>query len=186
LAVPLLPKAVSEKLLNETNSSNQTPAYLAAICGHLEIIKIYLSNGLDVNMQYYYGTTMLHIAADTGLKDLVQYLVDYQGININLRDQHKSTPLRLACAKGREEIAAILIQAGANVNMANMHKATPLITAAINGHVKILEMLIAHPEIDISSKAVCGLTAFDFAQRNGHKECVRLLEPYQVSKCMLM
>ncbi len=179
--------SLSDRLGNEANSSRHTPVQLAAICGHLDIIKIYLSNGLDVNTPYDYSETLLYTATRHGHKELVSYLVTSLGININSRNDHDSTPLREACAKGFEEIAAILLMAGADVNLSNLLRVTPLIAAVEKGHSNILEMLLAHPLIDINLKAINGSTALDYARDNRDEECAELLQRHQRrSYCTLL
>lgn len=180
-------RSLSDRLRNEANSSRHTPAHLAAICGHLDIVKIYLSNGLDVNTPYDYSATLLHTATGHGHKELVSYLAAYPGINLNSRNGHDSTPLREACTEGYEEIAVILLEAGADVNLSNLHRVTPLIAAAEKGHVNIVKMLLAHPEIDVNLKVINGSTALDYAQHNGHEECAELLKTHQSSnRCIII
>lgn len=174
------------RLENENNSSGQTPAHLAAICGHLDIIKMYLSRGLDVNTPYDYSATLLHTAARHGHKELVSYLVTYPGIDLNPRNGHYSTPLREACDKGFEEIVSILLEAGADVNLSNLHQMTPLITAAEKGYARILEILLAYPQINVKSKVINGCTALDYARQNGHEDCVTLLRSHEkCNSCIL-
>lgn len=174
-------RSLADKLSNEKNSSRHTPAHLAAICGHIEIIEIFLSNGMDVNTPYDYEATLLHTAAVNGQKELVRYLVAFPGINLNCRNYHYSTPLREACEEGHEEIASILLEAGADVNLTNLHKVTPLIAAAEKGHVNIVKLLLSHPETDVTLKAVNDGTALEFAEHHGHKECAELLKTHQPS-----
>lgn len=177
----------SDTLYNEENSSHHTPAHLAAICGHLNIIKIYLSNGLDVNTSYNYSATLLHTATCNGHQELVRYLAAYPEINLNLCNDHDSTPLREACAEGHEDTVAILLEAGADVNLCNLHGVTPLIAAAEKGNANILKMLLAHSEINVNLKVINGSTALDYARRNGHEECVRLLKTHQNSSyCVVL
>jgi ankyrin repeat protein len=174
-------------LANEKNSNDLTPTYLAAICGHLNIVKIYLASGFDVNTPGTYQTTLLHTAAYHGHTELVRSLTTYPQIDLNARNDHNSTPLRTACAEGHADIVAILLGAGADVNLPNLHGVTPLIAAAENGNANILELLLAHPDINVNSKVINGCTALDYARQNGHQGCIRLLKAHQNShNCLVM
>ena len=58
------------------------------------------------------GTTALHMAANSGKKDVVQVILD-AGADINMAKQDGRTALSSARASGYRDIAKILIDRGA-------------------------------------------------------------------------
>eukprot|EP01041_Mallomonas_annulata_P006165 gene6165-12494_t len=65
----------------------------AAMEGHLPVIKYLLSstyenNALNVNIQCNYGYTCLHFACARNDYDIVQYLLEYTNIDVNLRESN--------------------------------------------------------------------------------------------------
>jgi hypothetical protein len=64
--------------------------------------------GLNVNDQDYDKRTPLHLAAQAGHMEIVQYLVEH-GTNINVKDRWGATPLNDTT---RDDIKAYLIKNG--------------------------------------------------------------------------
>lgn len=65
-----------------------------------------------------------------------------QGAIIDARDRLATTPLMIACEKGRTDMVRKLIEAGADVNARDRLGATPLMWASYGNKVEILELLI--------------------------------------------
>ena len=73
------------------------------------------------------------------------------GSDVNLVDNHGSTPLFYAAAGGHREILKTLIHAGSDVNLVNNHGFTPLFYAGVFGNLKIMKTLLhagANPNIE--------------------------------------
>lgn len=175
--------SLSKQLGNNPNSKEITPIELAAICGHSDVVKIYLEAGLNINDRYYYDETLLLIACKHGHEDLIRYLISFENTDVNLVNRNHSTPLREACEKGYLNIASILLDAGADVNISNLFGATPLIDAAENGHTEILRILLNRSEIDTNKQVFHSwLTALDYAEKNGHEQCILLLQAHNKSQ----
>ena len=66
------------------------------------------------------------------------------GANVNVKIQHRITPLHWAAYIGHPEIAKMLIANGANVNAISGFGNTPLDVAAKAGYQEIARMLIAN------------------------------------------
>lgn len=92
------------------NADNDTALHLAVECGHLNIVKFFISN-LNCNPNVPEGRcggTPLHRAAEFGHLHIVKYLTDKQGCNPSCLDDLKSTPLHHAAARGHVDIVEFL------------------------------------------------------------------------------
>lgn len=84
----------------------------------LEALKKEIENGMDVNLQNYYGWTPLHIAIRRDRRDMVTYLLE-QGADIDRVDGVGWTPLMEAVMDDMTELCAFLIEKGADVTVKN-------------------------------------------------------------------
>jgi len=76
-------------------SGTQTPLHYAAIKNYLEIIKILLDHGADINMQNDEGNTALHFAVGANKPEMVNLLLS-AGADRYIRNKQGYTPLDLA------------------------------------------------------------------------------------------
>ncbi|CRG96238.1 acyl-CoA-binding protein, putative [Plasmodium gallinaceum] len=61
-------------LISQKNSDGLTALHYACDRGHLEIAKLLVERGADINMEDSYGDTALHIAAYSDKKEIIDYL----------------------------------------------------------------------------------------------------------------
>lgn len=84
----------------------------------LEMMRLLLARGAEVEQQHFLGTTALHWACLHGLIEMVEMLLEH-GADLNRRgrkfDAAGETPLKLAKARDHHEIARLLSQRGATV-----------------------------------------------------------------------
>jgi ankyrin repeat protein len=87
--------------------------------GNLEMVKLLIANGTDVNQKNFRGATALMAAAIDGAPSVVRYLLE-QGADVNARDKDGTTALMLAesrrdqfGASDLEEIIQVLRRAQA-------------------------------------------------------------------------
>ena len=76
-------------------ADSMPPLYHAVNNGNLEIVKLLVENGADVNVKNVVGQTPLHEAARCGYFEIVKYLID-KGADINAYDCVERTPLDYA------------------------------------------------------------------------------------------
>ncbi|WP_084651921.1 ankyrin repeat domain-containing protein [Ottowia thiooxydans] len=87
----------------------------AASAGDLSRVRALLTDDLSVDARdSHYQRTALHVAAEEGHRDVVEFLVA-SGANLNLLDDTGLTPLMTACSGGRSAVALFLIRSGADV-----------------------------------------------------------------------
>ena len=107
---------------------NATALHFSSEQGHLEVIRILLANGMDVNVKAR-DTIPLHLAALNGRLDVVELLLDSDA-DMNAKNQQGGTPLHLAAQEGHQDVVATLLDHGADVNArGGENLATPLHSA---------------------------------------------------------
>jgi len=109
--VTLLLKHGGSVFLNiEDGSENGAPLYKACESEHIEVVRLLLKEkGIFVDMpNSSNGQTPLHEAAHSGEAQIVELLLE-AGANINAKDKHKATPLKLALTGARWEAIELLL-----------------------------------------------------------------------------
>lgn len=117
--------------------------YEAAYEGWLNVVKLFVSRGGDVNTGYDDGDSLLDVAAQEGHSPITRFLLE-QGALFGEREPGGGTTLHLAAASGRAEIVKQLLSSGADVHAQNRPGSTPLHWAAENGHADVVAILISH------------------------------------------
>lgn len=112
-----------------------TPLMAAASGGYVDIVKLLLVHGADVNAQSSTGKTIW-----SPQKALVL---------IFLEDSHSfwlpgNTALTYACAGGFVDVVKVLLKEGANIEDHNENGHTPLMEAASAGHVEVARILLEY------------------------------------------
>ncbi|CAF1008766.1 unnamed protein product [Rotaria sp. Silwood1] len=134
------------------NITGQTALFMATLKDRVDVVKVLIEKGAQVNVKNRYGVSPLLLCAESGNRELVQALVK-AGADVNITPQGElaeenflagQTPLFGAAKKGHVEICEYLIENGANVNAITMTGATPLYTATEEGHLDVVILLIRY------------------------------------------
>ena len=98
--------------------------------GHLEIVRLLLDSGADINTvsKNEFKATPLQGAAAFKAIDLARLLID-RGAKVNCRGDEGGSPLHEAAGSGQIELARLLLDHGANINAKDDHGQTPLTIA---------------------------------------------------------
>lgn len=86
--------------------SGDNALHWGAIQGNLEVVKILMSNGADVNIKDSENNTALHHAAARGHNQTVSYLLD-NGARMDVKGSLGMTPLEIALNNGHKNTALI-------------------------------------------------------------------------------
>jgi ankyrin repeat protein len=177
----------AEKWIEITNKQKNKikvfaePLSYAAMMGHIEIVKLFLQAGADINYVLKDGTTLHYAIQGTGMPahligesvsstEVAKLLIEV-GADLSATDNPKKsgsngwTPLMMAACFGRISIAKMLIEAGSNINAKDAMGCTPLMIAADFGAVSVAELLIQAGAI-IDTKDSKGVTAFGYVARD--------------------
>ncbi|CZR67067.1 uncharacterized protein PAC_16966 [Phialocephala subalpina] len=151
----------------------RTPLYRASMNGHIEVVKLLLEKGANVNAAIEDGSTPLHRASMNGHLESVKLLLE-KGANVNTATKDGSTPLHRASYNGHLESVQLLLEKGANVNAATEDGLTPLHQASYNGHLESVKLLL-EKGADVNAATRYRSTPLHRASYNGHLETVQLL-----------
>lgn len=158
------------------NEMKITPAHVAAQMGWtagLEILGV--TRGTVQSMAYAInGATALHVAAENGHLETVQYLVTIN-MRINAQRSDFATPLLLALMGHHWEVAKFLIGKGADVSLALHNGQTALHLAAEYGNLDVISTMMTIRGVKIDVQRRDQLTPIMVAAMNGYLDIVKLL-----------
>jgi ankyrin repeat protein len=122
------------------------------------------------------GKTLMHIAASTGSKSVIEYALnhatDRTGL-VNLADERGFTPLMNATISESADIMKLLISNGADVNQRNNDGASALHFAAGDGSLERIALLVeGGGDVTVASESG---TPLSWAAGNGRAEAIRFL-----------
>lgn len=140
---------------------------------HIEVVKVLLSAGVDVNeIDHNIFLTPLCLAIEQNQTEITRLLLNAGADPNNYLDL---TPLCLAARNGNIEIIRMLLSAGADVNIDMEDNYRSVMEAAYYGHLEIVKTLVeAGAEVDTWSQSV---TALSLAALKGHREVYDYLYP---------
>ncbi|MCP5062773.1 MAG: hypothetical protein GY936_09940 [Ignavibacteriae bacterium] len=148
-----------EKYLNKKNSNTIDEAgtsllIIASKNGYINIVKLLLQNGANINAMNLAGHTALNKAVWLKKNRIAKYLIE-QGADINKTDKHFILPPLVAAVRSNNlELGKILLKSGANINTQNgIDNFTPIIWAAIYENIDFVKLLLQYkPDLSIVSK----------------------------------
>ncbi|GBO54087.1 hypothetical protein APA_2035 [Pseudanabaena sp. lw0831] len=117
-----------------------TPLMSAAYNGDIEMVKLLLLKGAEVNSSPDEGVAAIDEAIRLNHPDVVKLLLE-NGANPN-HNVLGATPLHHAAYYGYQKIVSLLIEHGADINAKSLSdKKTPLAIAIQNKHLDVIELL---------------------------------------------
>ncbi|KZZ89522.1 glycerophosphodiester phosphodiesterase GDE1 [Ascosphaera apis ARSEF 7405] len=144
--------------IREHKTKSSAVLALATKANFIDIVKLLVEAGVDINYQDENGETALHIAARFGHTQCAKLLIDgapQQTANLELTEKTYSwTPLFIAAVDGNLETAELLINAGADVNRLDASGWSPMEHAALRGHLEIARLLSksTKPKLGVNDK----------------------------------
>lgn len=156
-----------------TDVSGNTPLLWAVRKGALDSVQN-LWEFSNKRLRDNQGRTALHLAALSGMADVVEWLIAQGGAELEARDRDKYQPLHWAAQNGHEEIVDMLISKGAAKDAKSSQGSTPLHCAANNGHTHVMALLLKHG-LGTNSKSKELWTPLHGAAYGGHEEAVEFL-----------
>lgn len=113
----------------------------ASVAGDVEMVKVLLTEGFNINANDSYGNSSLHFAAINNHPETISLLLQ-SGIDINAKNKYGNSALHGAAAYGYTEVIQLLLAQGADVNAKNKDGNSILHVAAAYGQTEVLEILL--------------------------------------------
>ncbi|KAI3855880.1 hypothetical protein MKX03_011535 [Papaver bracteatum] len=89
------------------------------------------------------GRAAIHCAAAGGRVNILKYLIEEMGVEIDVKDGKGETPLSWAAIEGRLAAVDYLLKMGANPEIPDDLNCNPLHHAAMKGHKDIIPLLLS-------------------------------------------
>ncbi|SDU12603.1 ankyrin repeat domain-containing protein [Halopseudomonas salegens] len=166
----------------QPNQVNKPLAFAAAY-GNLEVVKLILEGGADINGQVAYGDTALIKAVEHDNWDVATYLIE-QGADVNQPNAFGVSPFIGFCALGRTDLVQLALAKGGKVNAHFAHRTeqnqgkrnyTALQAAVAYGKTDVVQILLEHGG-DPTIRDQTGKTSLELAREKGHADIVDLFE----------
>jgi len=128
----------------------------------MEVVKLLVEAGADVNTANKLGGTALNRAAENGNVEMMNYLFDNGAVIGPLA-------LIVASREGQLEAVKLLVRKGADVNAVQTWGQSALMQAAREGNIAIVQFLVRHGA-NIKLRDRNGNSALSLANENEHME----------------
>ena len=112
--------------------------------------------------------------AEAGREAAVEDLLA-EGIDPDVRDHNRRTPLMLAANKGHNEVVDLLLGEGADIEAQDVDGWTPLIYAAYGGRAETVSLLIDEGA-DVDARIDSGQSVLDVARQKNRAAVIQLLQ----------
>ena len=159
---------------NSRNRLGKTSLYISIEKNRIDIARILIEAGVDVNLPSLEKATPLIAASYAGSLPFVDLLLQHGAKHEPTDRLHKSA-LVYAAGMGNTAVVERLLQAGAPIDQAPVDALTPLMWAAGQGHAETVKFLLAKGANKLL-KDERNLTALDMAKEAKHALVVDLLE----------
>ena len=157
--------------VNADSGYHGTPLRAASIKGHIDVVRVLLDHGANVNT-IDKRNTPLRSAYVGGHLEIMRLLLEH-GADVDAWD-YSDLLLNSASKKGRAEVVHLLLQHNADVNSRGYTNWTALQGASFFGRTKVVRILLDHGvDIDTLSRAI--EHPLHIATRNNRLEIVQLL-----------
>ncbi|OHS98735.1 hypothetical protein TRFO_08746 [Tritrichomonas foetus] len=163
-------------LLNIISSKNQNQLAFESIkYNHYYLFKLlFYINCFDVNKPYK-KKTFLTYASKYGNIDIIAYLLEEKGCNINQKDLNNDTALLIANKNGNTELVKFLLHyEDIDVNIKDYFKYTSLHTSIMKKNYDIVDLLLNHRNIFVETNSL-NTTPIHSACKNGNIEIIEKL-----------
>jgi len=148
-------------LPDENDQFLAPPLCLAAIAGNIEVARILLDAGVDVDLGDVDESTPLHVAALNRNAEMVTFLLE-NGADINRRDKNGGYALSFGASGGDEAVVQVLLDAGVDLNYWQPQGLTLYHFAASRNLRNLTDALLARGD-DINQATDDGTTPIHWA-----------------------
>jgi ankyrin repeat protein len=124
----------------------RTLLHYAALHNNVEVVRLLIENGADINARDKWKDTPLHYALPLfeGGLEAARLLIE-AGADVSAQGRYGDTPLHHVVLEGYIDIARMLIERGADPNIEGRWGDTPLKLAIDEECSEIIELLLSKP-----------------------------------------
>ena len=120
--------------INFKSTQGYSALHYASYRGNIEIIKLLIENGADVDVTNLLGINVLHMASQGNEPNSIVYFVEKHKLKLNKKDDSGSTPLHWACYSGSEDVLNFILAYKDNdLNIQDKEGYTPLHLSVLSG-----------------------------------------------------
>jgi len=173
--------------VNQRTLTDETAFMYACRYNNLASLKTLITLGASLDLFNKEGLSAIHYATTHAQPEVVRYLVEELGVDVNLSDHSvlKRTPLYHVIAKGHFNTFLEVLRLGAALNQPSLLGNYSIHLAAINGNTPVLTYLVEKKGVAINQLSQKKETPFDLAMINNNlttlHEIVRLYKKYAIS-----
>ncbi|XP_026731769.1 ankyrin repeat domain-containing protein 17 isoform X4 [Trichoplusia ni] len=155
-----------------------TPLMEAASGGYVEVGRVLLDKGADVNAPPVPSSrdTALTIAADKGHTKFVELLLQRRAA-VEVKNKKGNSPLWLAANGGHLAVVEMLYSAGADIDSQDNRKVSCLMAAFRKGHTKVVKCMVVivtqFPSDQEMTRYICTISDKELLEKC--QECVRVI-----------
>lgn len=174
----------AETDVNAADANGITPLIAAVTSGQPDVVRLLLSAGADINARGPEDRTALLYAIQAEQPEMALLLLEQEGVDLEARDSHGSTPLVEAVVFGQLEVAEVLLEKGADPNGPGPVGRTALHVEAVHLDVEVFRWLLergANPDardddgwIPLHHTAFSGASA-DYSEGRDVRSALNLL-----------
>jgi ankyrin repeat protein/L-ascorbate metabolism protein UlaG (beta-lactamase superfamily) len=155
------------------NPTRDLPLHTAAEQGNVEMARLLLDAGADIDGYDSDESTPLDVAALRRHREMVSFLIQ-RGADVNRRDKNLACPISFAAFGGDSTIVRMLVDAGSDLNFRSTQGTTLLHAAGLRGNLWLMD-LIARRDGEIDVRTPAGETPLYWAARGGQTAAVKHL-----------
>ncbi|MEE6471420.1 hypothetical protein FKM82_009269 [Ascaphus truei] len=188
----MLVEAMGAKIVNSRDAKGRTPLHAAAFADNVHGLQLLLRHQAEVNATDQAGRTPLMIAAENGRTAAVEFLLYRVKADLTVMDASKNTALHLACSKGHEKCALLLLGETGDlglINATNSMLQMPLHIAARNGLASVVQALLTRGATVLAVDEEGHTPALACAPNKDVADCLALIlstmKPFQPKDAIL-
>jgi len=159
--------------VDERDWDDLTALITASSAGHMDIVKILIKGGADVNAADKDGITALMEASIMGHEKIVNALID-AGAEVDYNSNSGVTALWLAAGENRVNVMKTLLKKNADASVTRSDGITALMTSSVAGHVEAAKLLLEEAADPLATDSD-GLTALMNAAEKGAADVLMVL-----------
>lgn len=140
--------------IDSGDDTNATPLILAVLKGNVDIVKVLLDHGANINHQNNQGHSPLQYACSKGWSDVVGLLLE-RGSDVDIRDRRGDTSLHRLASLGRLELLKLLLNRSPKplLDVQNAEGNTAMHIACEDNEVSCALLLLDHgASVDIENR----------------------------------